>query len=233
MINAVGQDTSAPPSATAASDTGEPGVAAEADFQTFLSLLTAQLRNQDPLQPLDSTEFVAQLAGFSAVEQQIETNTKLDSLIDALSGGGFDSAANWIGKDVEIQSADLAYDGATSIDLRGSAPAAATSGALTITDASGAVIKTLPLGIGAAAQTVTWDGTRDDGTPAAAGTYHGAIAWKTGEDIIRTDQPLLQDRVTEVRFDQEKGTLQMTLASGLAIPLESIKAVLQPDPEPI
>ena len=53
------------------------------DFDTFLQLLTTQLKNQDPSKPFDSTEFVGQLASFSAVEQQIATNSKLDALVAA------------------------------------------------------------------------------------------------------------------------------------------------------
>ena len=57
------------------------------DFETFLTLLTTQMRNQDPLKPMDSTEFVAQLASFSAVEQQIRANDRLQGILDVLSGG--------------------------------------------------------------------------------------------------------------------------------------------------
>ena len=62
-----------------------PQTKSEKDFQTFLKLLTAQMRHQDPLEPLDSTQFVAQLAAFSSVEQQIETNTKLETINENLS----------------------------------------------------------------------------------------------------------------------------------------------------
>lgn len=62
---------------------------AEEEFQTFLQLLTAQMRHQDPLEPLDSTQFVAQLAAFSSVEQQITTNEKLDNLYDFLTTAEF------------------------------------------------------------------------------------------------------------------------------------------------
>ena len=83
MINGIGTETSTSlePAPTAATD--QSAAAAAADFETFLSLLTTQLRNQDPLKPLDSTEFVAQLASFSAVEQQINTNAKLDAITNA------------------------------------------------------------------------------------------------------------------------------------------------------
>lgn len=70
------------------------------DFETFLTLLTAQMRNQDPLKPMDSTAFVAQLASFSSVEQQIETNAKLDEILDAFSGSPTTQLTEWIGKEV-------------------------------------------------------------------------------------------------------------------------------------
>ena len=73
---------------------------AAADFDSFLTLLTAQLRNQDPLSPLDSTEFIAQLASFSSVEQQIGTNDRLDILTQQSFGGDVAAFANWIGNGV-------------------------------------------------------------------------------------------------------------------------------------
>lgn len=76
--------------------------AAASDFDSFLTLLTAQLRNQDPLSPLDSTEFVAQLASFSGVEQQIGTNERLDVLAQQTLGGDIASFAGWIGKSISL-----------------------------------------------------------------------------------------------------------------------------------
>ena len=72
------------------------------DFATFLTLLTTQMRNQDPLKPMDSTEFVAQLASFSAVEQQIRANDRLDGILEVLSGGSPAGLAEWIGRDVRV-----------------------------------------------------------------------------------------------------------------------------------
>src|SRR5271170_2758728 len=67
------------------------------DFNDFLQLLTTQLQNQDPLSPMDSTQFTAQLVAFTGVEQQINTNSKLDSLIGIDKGSQLTSAANFIG----------------------------------------------------------------------------------------------------------------------------------------
>ncbi len=70
------------------------------DFETFLSLLTAQLRNQDPLKPVESTEFVAQLASFSAVEQQVQSNAKLEGILETLASGATGGLSQWIGQEV-------------------------------------------------------------------------------------------------------------------------------------
>lgn len=76
---------------------------AASNFDSFLTLLTAQLQNQDPLAPLESTEFIAQLASFSSVEQQIATNDRLDALTSQSLAGDIASFANWIGKDVSLE----------------------------------------------------------------------------------------------------------------------------------
>ena len=76
--------------------------ASSGDFDTFLQLLTAQLRNQDPLSPLEGTEFVAQLATFSSVEQLISVNEKFDSLSSTVGGGTVSSLSQWIGQAVSV-----------------------------------------------------------------------------------------------------------------------------------
>src|SRR5262245_48791469 len=74
------------------------------DFNNFLTLLTTQLKNQDPLSPMDSTEFTQQLVAFTGVEQQINTNTKLDQLIKLDKAGLMTSAASYIGTEIEATS---------------------------------------------------------------------------------------------------------------------------------
>ncbi|MGI9353874.1 MAG: flagellar hook assembly protein FlgD [Rhizobiaceae bacterium] len=84
----------------------EPKSSANVDYDTFLQLLVTQMRNQDPTKPMDSTEYVAQLATFSNVEQSIQTNEKLDKL---LNSSFLFNAASLIGK--TISSADGAVSG--------------------------------------------------------------------------------------------------------------------------
>lgn len=89
------------------------GSTPNADFQNFLKLLTTQLRNQDPLSPLDSTQFVAQLASFSTVEQLVSANSRLDAIATQLGGdGGIDKYAAWIGREAEVANIPTTYLGA-------------------------------------------------------------------------------------------------------------------------
>ena len=93
-------------SATAATPNPGSASAASVDYDTFLQLLVAELRNQDPTKPMDSTEYIAQLASFSNVEQAIQTNDKLDQL---LNSSFISSAGSLIGK--TITSADGTVSG--------------------------------------------------------------------------------------------------------------------------
>src|SRR5271163_1212351 len=80
------------------------------DFNDFLQLLTTQLQNQDPLSPMDSTQFTAQLVAFTGVEQQIGTNSKLDTLIGIDQGSQLTDAANFIGDTVQAPSSSIWLD---------------------------------------------------------------------------------------------------------------------------
>ncbi|MEM6661964.1 MAG: flagellar hook capping FlgD N-terminal domain-containing protein [Pseudomonadota bacterium] len=85
--------------------------AAGGDFDTFLTLLTAQLRNQDPLSPMEGTEFVAQLASFSSVEQLVSVNERLDLLMQQSGAQGVVGIGDWIGRDVATSDGAFRADG--------------------------------------------------------------------------------------------------------------------------
>ena len=106
---------------TAASSTTATKGAATVDYNSFLQLLIAQLKNQDPTQPVDSAQYISQLASFSSVEQAVQTNTKLDSLLTSQS---LNQASNMIGRTLTnsdgsvsgvVQSISILSSGATAI----------------------------------------------------------------------------------------------------------------------
>lgn len=142
-----------------------------ASYDTFLQLLCTQLENQDPLDPMDSTEFVTQLVQYSALEQQISTNDKLESVLSALDSFSSSSAVSYIGRTVEAEADTVTVDegeGATwTYDLE----SAADEVTLTITDADGNEIWSGSGETSSGSHTFEWDGCDADGDAVADGSY--------------------------------------------------------------
>ena len=163
---------------TPAAATGAPpsGAATFAQtFDTFLKLLTTQLKYQDPLSPMDTTEFTNQLTQFSQVEQAIKTNAGLDSLIAESHANQAVTALGYIGKEVEAASdAVQLKDGVAKILY--SLPAGAASTTITIMDAKGAVLRRVSGEVAPGRHEFTWDGATDSGTQLPDGSYKISVA---------------------------------------------------------
>lgn len=138
------------------------------DFQNFLTLLTAQLRNQDPLSPADSTEFVAQLAQFTSVEQLVNANNKLDNIASLLVADGIEKYSGWIGKKAETVGAVGYFNGADPVEYRLSGLTEASKVETVITSSTGKELTRFTAQNGAMVQ--SWNGMID-GEPAPAGAY--------------------------------------------------------------
>ena len=144
------------------------------NFDTFLTLLTTQLRNQDPLEPLDTEQFTEQLVQFSAVEQSIQTNTNLEALIALQSASANESALSMVGRIATVASdvAPLTSQSAQWQLTLGQTPSNATA---QIIDSNGVVVANLEISATAGVNNVVWDGRADDGTQAPAGAYRLAV----------------------------------------------------------
>jgi flagellar basal-body rod modification protein FlgD len=117
--------------------TSQTPAAANLDYNAFLKLLIAQLKNQDPTQPMDSTQFVSQLATFSQVQEAVSTNAKLDSLLTAQS---LTVADSFIGR--TVASADGETSGVvTSVKITDDGPLATLASGDTLLLGSGVTIK--------------------------------------------------------------------------------------------
>ena len=192
-----------------------------ANFDTFLKLLTTQLRNQDPLDPLDTEKFTSQLVQFSQVEQSIETNTHLEALLALQAGGARDSAISLVGRTATFATDLAAHAGggaAWTYEL--AAPAAETR--LAIRDAAGRIVATLDGAREKGAHAVSWNGVRDDGTAAAPGVYRLVVEARDGAGAaapVRIETTL---RVDAASFADGR-TLLETAAGKL--PLDAIARV--------
>ena len=173
------------------------------DYNKFLTLLTAQIQNQDPLEPVDSTQFVAQLAQLSQVEQAVQTNTQLETVSSQISGllnlGGTDL----LGRDVTIQSDTVMLkNGATATTYEvGEAASEVTA---KIIDPLGRTIRTITgLSVLSGTQNqLGWDGKDDYGNPQLDGIYTVQLVAKNTAGEAVNVQASRSARVEDVRFQE-------------------------------
>lgn len=208
------------PSAAAPATPPAANRTADADFTTFLTLLTTQLRNQDPLKPVDSTEFVAQLASFSTVEQQTRTNELLEDLLAATgTAAALRDAASWIGLEVSAPGSG-AFDGVTPVGFFVDPPASARSAEMTVYNDFGQPVARLA--VPPDMQDVRWDGMDSTGTVAPVGIYHAEVSFALADEtVVRPAQPYAT--VEEVRLID--GTPTLLLDSGGSVGVAVVGAV--------
>jgi flagellar basal-body rod modification protein FlgD len=144
-----------------------------ADFNMFLKLLTTQMQNQDPLDPMDTSEYTQQLVQYSQVEQSMQQTGVLKDILSRVSGQDMAQASAFIGREARFDSA-VSGLGASSSAAWTLAPARnAASMVASITDASGKVVRETTLD--PASSRFTWDGTLADGSRAPEGAYRLAV----------------------------------------------------------
>lgn len=189
------------------------------DFETFLKMLTAQAKYQDPLEPIDSSEYAAQLAQFSMVEQQVKSNDLLTVLADKLGGSSMADTASWIG--MEARTATPAYFDGTSITVVPNIATGADEIYLSVYDASGTQVdrQVVPF----STDPFQWTGISEDGAQLANGTYILKLeSYALGEQLS-SEPPEIYSRITEAR--QQNGSAQIVLAGGTSIPASTITAL--------
>ena len=145
--------------------------ALSSDFETFLKMLTIQMENQDPLNPVDSADYAVQLATFSSVEQQVLTNDLLTTLAASMSGGGIGALGQWVGMDVRAGNA--AYFSSDPVKLVMPEHPDADRRVLVIKDESGEVATRRDIPV--AGTDFSWDGKLANGTTAQSGVYQFSI----------------------------------------------------------
>lgn len=175
------------PANTSAAKTTSSSMSNGTEFNSFIKLLTAQVRNQDPLAPLDSTQFVEQLATFSSLEQQVNTNSTLGSIASMIGDLSRTMTGQMPGQALTLQSSWLPYSG-DAVQFSAELPAGTARGVLTIKNQEGQPVWTETLAPGASVY--SWDGRSTSGNPvpngdlyeysidtySAAGQYTGSVA---------------------------------------------------------
>lgn len=188
----------------------------------FLRLLVAQLSTQDPLNPMDSREFSAQLAQFSALEQMTNVNNTLEELVQAQQAMGNSSMISLIGKLVDIPGNAFEHTQGTGTNLTYSLDAEANTTRIDIFDAAGNPVNTLT-GPGAeGSNLIIWNGLDGQGNPVASGLYTFKIQATDASGKPVTSETFTTGLVTDVLFEEGEA---FAVVNGQKLPAAQITRV--------
>lgn len=215
--------TTPPPPTTATQTTaakqGSGGASPTANYTMFLKMLTTQLKNQDPMNPTDSANFAVQLATFSGVEQQTQTNTLLQGITGQIGSLGMSQLSGWIGMEVRA-TAPTAFDG-TPITLSPAPRTGADKTVLVVKNASGQQVATKQVPVSTA--DIQWDGTDSAGNLLPKGTYGFELQNYKGGTLLGTDPVQSYAKVTEAQSGAN-GPILM-LAGGTTVDAAAVTAL--------
>ena len=217
-MTTIATDTSTQP---AAANSPRPSPDVGEEYNTFLRLLTAQIKNQDPLEPLDSTQFVEQLATFSSLEQQVRSNDSLASIATMMGDLHAIVASEWLGQTVSVESSWVPYAG-SPVNFGFDAPDEANRAVLTIRDTDGNV--TWSETLDTSAETHTWDGKLQSGETAPLDSLHQfSIDLYHGSDYLGSVAPRVMTTVTDVA--SENGQLRLGTAMNVSTDIGAVRKV--------
>lgn len=168
------------------------------NFDTFLTLLTTQLQNQDPTSPMDSEAFTNQIVQFSALEQQIAQSDKLEELIAAERTSQAAAAVGYLGKTVETQ-LNATQLSAGNANITYGLPAGVDEVKVTVFDSDGSVITTIDGTTNEGLNDITWDGTSGQGVEQTDGVYTLLVVAKdaAGDPLPAGEVPVLYKGTAE------------------------------------
>lgn len=195
------------------------GTTLNSDFETFLKMLTAQMQYQDPLNPVDSSEYASQLAQFSSVEQQVLTNDLLTGLGAQLGVMGLSQMAGWVG--MEARSFSPAYFDGSPIEVTPSIASRADAAFLVTRDASGKEVDRQQIPVDTSKH--FWSGLDSDGAVLPFGTYSFDVESMVKGEVIDVTAAQTYGRITEARA--EAGTTKLMLAGGALIAVDQVTAI--------
>ncbi len=195
------------------------------DFTQFLSLLTTQLRHQDPMNPMDSKEFTNQLVQFSQVEQQINSNKKLDSLVQMQLSNSFGASLGYVGLDINYLSGEFNFDGQNPVSIDYALNESATSSQMFILDEKGSVVYSQKAETAAGAHSFVWDGKTVGGKALEPGTYQVRIDALDAEGELIENSTVVSGRVNGV--ETQNGSLFLVVGKR-AVPLSNVLKANEP-----
>ncbi len=192
----------------------------------FMTLLTTQLKYQDPTKPVDNSQMIAQLAQFSQLEELQGLSGKIDNMVTATAASSQLSTTQLVGKQALFNADRIGLvAGSTSTFQLSLAQTTADTTAV-IADANGKVVRTLHLGpLSGGTQKITWDGLDDAGQPLPSGEYILDVAGTTSDGSAVKASASVRGTITGVTYDN--GTAELEIA-GRHIPLSDVVEISSP-----
>ncbi len=200
--------------------------------EAFLKLLVEQIKNQDPLQPKDNSEFVAVLAQFSSLEQTMGINERLDLLSIQRQGAANTQVAGFVGKMATVRGDVITRDASgqpSKFKFQLAEPAETVL--ITVSDADGRAVRTLELGKSDfTSRDAMWDGMSDEGVRQPPGRYTFTIKARGPNDEVIAASGEASGIVKSVSFN--KGYPELSLEGGIAVPVSDLIKVESPPTTP-
>jgi flagellar basal-body rod modification protein FlgD len=192
----------------------------------FLKLLVTQLQNQDPLNPTDSTEFVAQLAQFSSLEQltSVNDNLKTVQLFDQSINNA--QAVNFVGKSIKASGSMFELGDGETHEIQYQLGEDAAAVYVSIVNSSGETVRKIEMDqMATGQQSVVWNGADENGNAVSGGTYSFSVQAKNKDGEAMSTAAYIQETVTGVSYHDGNTYL---LAKGTEIPYYAIMEVTEP-----
>ncbi len=203
------------------------GSGSELDKDAFLMLMVTQFQYQDPLNPMEDTEFVAQLAQFTSMEQMMSMNESMDELVDAQDKQLTVGASSFIGLDVSARGYGISLEKGVSSTVYYASDEDIATGAVNIFDSNSQIVASVPLPATAAGiNEFQWDGKLANGEQALDGVYTiGISATDANGDVVTTDT---QVRGTVDGVSTYNGEQYLRLSDGRVVSLAEVYEILEP-----
>ena len=212
---------------TSRTQTAAAGAQLTKTFDTFLKLLTAQLKHQDPLKPMESSEFTQQLVSYSQVEQQINTNKNLETLVSTMQSAQFASAASYIGRTVEAVGGSGGLKDTGTIDWGYELKGAAARTQLAVADGSGKVVLVKAGDKTIGKHDFSWDGKDAAGNRLPAGRYSLTVS---ALDAAGSPVTTITSISGQVEGVETVDGVHRLLVGGQSIPVADVTKIRQAAP---
>ncbi len=193
------------------------------DYDTFLRMMTVQIKNQDPLNPMSADEFAVQLATFSGVEQQTRTNDLLAQQLAQNAKASLAGMVGWVGKEARV-AAPVNFDGTHPVTLSPNPALNADKAVLVVKNAAGDEVARTVIPVSSA--DYTWVGLDDEGNPLPDGVYDLSLESYDGDDLLGETAVEYFGKIYEVRSSPAGATV--LFAGGVEVPTALITALREP-----